>query len=480
MSQPSTSSQPQEPHASAPSRVPPPPAEALATLADTVRRLRAEVAAATDGARQARLLTEIGEAQERAGDEAAATRDYLAAYSADATFREPLEGVVRLLEKRRSLKNLGRLVDPMVKAATEPGERVRALLMKAAYVSDVAGLPADAIEVARAATEIEDAPAAERATAWLALELLAGRTGDPVARDLALGERSKFAADPAWRALLLVDRARSLASAGDVDGALSLLEEARSLGVAGHVDSRIAQIEVVLAGPPGHRRDRRGPQEGRSSARTPSMRWRAPSSRTRRSTRQRATRSASRRGCASRRAWSTRGCAPRTSAGGWAASTSPGRCSTAPPARTFAAQMTDEDRRLAAGLVAARRLLIADQLGDTEQAASIAEGRLATEADPGRRAALAAWASPSWPSPRGDPRPRSKALARAIEGDPGSLPARALQLDLLADGSDASAFASCSSRRSPSTLGIDEGRARAASCSRRTLDVRGGRRRARS
>src|ERR1700728_1842343 len=75
----------------------------------TVQKLRAELANVTEKPRQARLLGEIGELEERVGDEPAAARDYLAAFNADPLFREPLEGLVRLLERRRSLRHLGKL-----------------------------------------------------------------------------------------------------------------------------------------------------------------------------------------------------------------------------------------------------------------------------------------------------------------------------------------------------------------------------------
>src|SRR5579864_3907586 len=102
MSHPTPTSQPAlEPLTSTPSRLPPPPpAEAMAAVDETVRRLRAEVAAAHDRPRQARLLMEVADLEERAGDESAAARDYLAAYNADTSSREPLESLVRLLEKR--------------------------------------------------------------------------------------------------------------------------------------------------------------------------------------------------------------------------------------------------------------------------------------------------------------------------------------------------------------------------------------------
>ncbi len=231
MSQTPTISQPPEPLTSTPSRIPPPPApEAMAALEGTVRRLRAELAAHPDRARQARLLGEIADLEERSGDEPAAARDYLAAYNADPTFREPLEGLVRLLEKRRSLKNLGKLVEALARAASSPDEKVRALVMRAAYQADVSNDLAEAKASAREATEVEGAPAAEQASAWLALEVLAGRTGDTAAREEALAQRARFAAQPHWHALLLLDRARMAASAGEVDAAIALLREARSLG----------------------------------------------------------------------------------------------------------------------------------------------------------------------------------------------------------------------------------------------------------
>ena len=78
-----------------------------------------------------------GEIEERIGDEPGAARDYLAAFNADSTFREPLEGLVRLLERRRSFRNLGRVIDAFVKSSKKPEEAARALLMKAAYAADV-------------------------------------------------------------------------------------------------------------------------------------------------------------------------------------------------------------------------------------------------------------------------------------------------------------------------------------------------------
>src|SRR5258708_1976150 len=231
MSHPTTISPPSlEPLTSTPSRLPPPPpAEALAAIDDTVRRLRAEGAAAADGARRARLLVEVADLEERAGDESSAARDYLAAYSADATSREPLESLVRLLEKRHSLRSLGKLIDALLSAAATPDEKVRALLMRAAHLTDVGEDLVAARSSAREAADVDDAPRGERASAWLALEVLAGRTGDATAREQALGKRIEYAGEPTWRALLQIDPARMAAAAGDLDPAFSPPEEGRSV-----------------------------------------------------------------------------------------------------------------------------------------------------------------------------------------------------------------------------------------------------------
>jgi hypothetical protein len=166
---------------------------------------------------------------ERAGDEPAAARDYLAAFNADPVFREPLEGLVRLLEKRRSLKNLGKLVGALVRSAATPDEKVRALLMRAAYQADVSGEVAEAKASVLEASEVESASTAEQASTWLALEVLAGRTGDPATRAEALGHRVEHAHQPTWRALLLLDRARLHEASGEADSAVALVEQARAL-----------------------------------------------------------------------------------------------------------------------------------------------------------------------------------------------------------------------------------------------------------
>jgi tetratricopeptide (TPR) repeat protein len=449
-----TFSPPPEPLTSTPSRIPPPlSAEARGALAETVRRLRAELAGTTEPARQARLLNEIGDAQERAGDEPAATRDYLAAYSADSTFHEPLEGLVRLLEKRRSLRNLGRLVDALVNVATSPEEKVRSLLMRASYIADVAGNPTEAQISARQATGVEGAAVPERASAWLALEVLAGRTGDASTREEALGERVKLSTDPTWRALLILDRARMRAAGGEIDAAVALVQEARSFesqavwmattlletlvrehpGIAesNEVRTRAEQHAIALEGMAGLIQEALADGARGDAFGVPT--W---------------VRQPARMIDAWMRAAEARRYLGQLSLA----------ASTLERAANAAGSLGGDEGRLALAAVGSARIRIAEQTGDTALAGQIASERLATETNPGVGAALALRVAEQAAAEGNAPR-ALEALSRAIAFDPGCLPARALQLDMLADGGDPAAFAG-QLEAFADHLGTDEARAR--------------------
>ncbi len=450
-----TFSQPPEPLTSTPSRIPPSlSAEARGALAETVRRLRAELSGTTDAARQARLLNEIGDAQERAGDEPAATRDYLAAYSADSTFHEPLEGLVRLLEKRRSLRNLGRLVDALVNVATGPDEKVRALLMRASYVADVAANPTEAQISAREATAIVGAPVPERASAWLALEVLAGRTGDASTREEALGERVALATDPTWRALLILDRARMRAAGGEIDAAISLVQEARSFESQA-MWTATALLESLMREHPGIAES----AEVRARAELHAVALEGLAS-----LMQQAVADGTRGDALGVPSWVRQ---PARMIDGWMRAADARKllgqlslaASTLERAAEAAKAVDGDDGRLTAAAVADARIRIAEQMGDTTLAGRIASERLVTETDSGLGAALAMRVAEQ-AAAEGNTARALDALSRAIAFDPGCLPARALQLDMLADGADPAAFAG-QLEAFADHLGTDEARSRA-------------------
>jgi predicted TPR repeat methyltransferase len=190
-----------------------------------VARLRAEYAAQQDKSLQALLLHECGVIEETSGEEPVAARDYLAAFNADPQFREPLEALVRILSRRKSVKNLGKLLDALCRAAATPEERSRALWERAAYLQaheqNVAGAKELLLEA------IADSP--EDPTLWLEIELAAAKEGDAGGRLKALDARAQLAGDPTWKALLFIDLAELAASTGDTARAYDALASASAL-----------------------------------------------------------------------------------------------------------------------------------------------------------------------------------------------------------------------------------------------------------
>src|SRR5258706_9660091 len=148
----------------------------LALVTSVIQRLRAEHDAAESMATKAILLHELGVLSEALGDEAGSARDQLGAVNADPDFREPLERLIAIIERRQSYKNLGKLLERLVRVAESPEERARALLDQASFASDHEGDDGAArMLLEQAADEFPNDGAL-----WLALELSAGKT-TPVA-----------------------------------------------------------------------------------------------------------------------------------------------------------------------------------------------------------------------------------------------------------------------------------------------------------
>jgi lipopolysaccharide biosynthesis regulator YciM len=375
----------------------------------------------------------VAEIEERAGDESAAARDYLAAHHAHQDYREALYGLVRLLEKRRSLTILGRAIDALGASATTPDEKASALVMNAMYLADVGGDLGEAVRLAREAADTPGASAHERASAWLSLEVLAGKTGDALSRDEALRERTGHAWDPAWRALLLIDRARAAIAAGDHEAAHALLSEARSAesqatwtattmlsdlaatalrdarpADAERLDGSAADLELALSlaidAQVGARADALGvPRWAREPARAVDACLRAAEA---------------------RRALGQLDLAASVLERGL----------------SFSRSVEGAEGRMAEAALLRARLQIAGQAGDDVVAAELTEKLLAAESDPALAAAHAA-RSARYALSRGDRAAAQRSLSRAVESDPRSVLALAQQMDLLADGDDARALA---------------------------------------
>ncbi|MFT3766320.1 MAG: tetratricopeptide repeat protein [Minicystis sp.] len=190
-----------------------------------VARLRAEYSAQQDKGVQALLLHECGVIEETSGEEPVAARDYLAAFNADPQFREPLEALVRILSRRKSIKNLGKLLDALSRAAVTPEERARAFWERAAYLQAHEQNVAAAKELMLEA--IADSP--EDPALWLEIELCAAKENDVAGRLRALDARAQLAVDPTWKALLFIDLAELAASTGDTARAYDALASASAL-----------------------------------------------------------------------------------------------------------------------------------------------------------------------------------------------------------------------------------------------------------
>ncbi|MCL2447480.1 MAG: tetratricopeptide repeat protein, partial [Polyangiaceae bacterium] len=421
---------------------------------EMVRRLRAEATATVDASRQARLLAGIAELEERAGDEAGAARDYLAAYETDADFREPLEGVARLLERRSNLKGLGRFFfDALVDAAVSPDERVRALLMHAAHVAEVSGDFAAAQAGAREATQVEEAGVAEQASAWLMLEIFAAHAGAAGVRHEAFAERARFASDPTWQALLLTDHARAVAASGDVDQAIALLLRARGLesqatwAVASALEQLIHERPAAA-----------GTAEARARAEQHASVLESVATLV-----HDAIVDSARGDALGVPEWARR---PARGVDAWLRAAEERRvlrqfdaaASALDRALVLVDKIDGTDRGLAEAAVWQACIRLAEQTGDTALAAGLAAQRASTETDGALLSALALRMA-EHAAAEGDGEGARGALAQALANDPGSVPARALSLDILADGGDAGVFAS-QLEAYADQLAADEARAR--------------------
>lgn len=215
------------------------PAEDAAAL---LNRLRSETAAQENKAIQALLLHESGVLEERHGEEPSAARDYLAAFNADPQFREPLEALVRILTRRKSIKNLGKLLDALTRAAATPEERTRAFWERAAYLQDYEQNLAGAKEA------LEEAVSAnpEDPTPWLELELLAAKENDLGGRMRAIEARAELAADPTWKAFLFIELAELAAKSGDSQRAYDLIDSAAALDGKGRFRTQVALEAIAL------------------------------------------------------------------------------------------------------------------------------------------------------------------------------------------------------------------------------------------
>ncbi len=205
--------------------------------------LRAEHAEQVDPAVQAVLLHELAVLEEQAGNESGAAKDELASHETDPDFREPVEGLLRMLRRRKSVKNLGTVLRTLVEVASTAEEQGRAHLALAQFQKDIEGdLPGAESSIQQAIGATPEDP-----TCWLLLELLATKTGDRVARASSIEARAELCGHPMWKAILLLDLADLALRDDQPSRAFELLDAASALDAPLTFQTRVLLERAALA-----------------------------------------------------------------------------------------------------------------------------------------------------------------------------------------------------------------------------------------
>lgn len=400
-------------------------------IATTIARLRAEHDATDNPTAQAVLLHEVGILEELNADEAAAARDQLGAVNADSQFREPLERLIAIIERRKSYKNLGKLLERLERVADDTEESARALVERAAFLADHQEDFAGAREALEQALDAHPS----YGPGWLLLEIVAARLEDLDLRRRALARRAELTQGSVdWRALLLLQLAELELEAGNLDDAVGLVEQA--------IDTKGQATFLALEA-----LERLGRQGGRRDLVARSLEAQASLILSSLDNAEAGTSLGvplfQRTSEHAVDCWSRAALAHRQN----------GDLASAASLLDRALEKLPSD----SGLLHAR-LLVAESSGDTEGAARIAQQELdkgvtgSSAASLWMRVAEAAAA-------QGNAAGAVEAAGKALEADPGCVPARVLQLDVLSGGGDPPALATAL-EAAAEQLATDEARAR--------------------
>jgi hypothetical protein len=184
--------------------------------------LRDELSGAKSPEQRASILYQLGLLELTLGRDSVAVRQLLAAVNSVAFFKEPLERLLVLIERRRSFKNLPTLLEHACRSA-EGNEEIARAQLAAAWCALQHGR-----DEARAWAHVEAALEASPRdpAALLSLELLARRLNDEAGTRRALAARLAHGTEATWGALLALDLAERLATDGDHEQANALLDAA--------------------------------------------------------------------------------------------------------------------------------------------------------------------------------------------------------------------------------------------------------------
>ncbi|MEN9579023.1 MAG: hypothetical protein RJA70_2032 [Pseudomonadota bacterium] len=192
----------------------------LLDVQEAISRLRVEVDLVEEDEQGAALQLELGVLHELGRDDHSAAKDLLGAINLGSALREPLERLIALIERRRSFKNLGKLLDRLGRIAGTQEEIFRAQLARGDFFTD------HQEDLGQALVAYEGAVAAEpnNGLGWLALQFLAGKSEDASLAARALSQRVELSQDAEFQALLRLELARAQARIGDHAAAQRSLE----------------------------------------------------------------------------------------------------------------------------------------------------------------------------------------------------------------------------------------------------------------
>ncbi len=200
--------------------------EALSLARSLATQLAEAVTAEDDRAEKSMLLHETAEIEERVrNDELTAAKNYLAAFNARPQFRPPLFALIRLYTRRKSVTNLAKLLEALIKAAPSESEKADAIVERGSLMEDRLE---DAIGARGAYEEAVIVDGVNR-NAWIALERIALKEKDHDLLHRALLKLAELTNDPNRKARLLTEVAGDLARVGTpeaLDQASHLLQEA--------------------------------------------------------------------------------------------------------------------------------------------------------------------------------------------------------------------------------------------------------------
>ncbi|MFO0614760.1 MAG: hypothetical protein U0414_19390 [Polyangiaceae bacterium] len=376
-----------------------------------IEKLREEIAATEDKQAQALLLHEAGVAHEAAAEEPVAARDFLAAFNGDATFREPLEALIRILTRRRSFKNLGKLLEALAKASETSEDRARALWEHAVVALEFDKNKADA--KARLEEAVVDNP--DDATSWIELEMIAAQEGDVASVIRAIEARVGIVSDSTYKALLYIQLAELSAKCDQQARAYEFLDAAAALEGRARFQTRLVLERVAEGDFEQLSRALEGQAELIAEAVEDEGRGDEIGVPKFMRTREFAA-----------DAW-LRSAAIRRALGDLDGAS---------------AMLSQAARMLPSSSVVARtRLAMLEAQGEVEAAAAIARGEIDKGAEGASAASL--WLRVAEAAAISNDRAGAlEALHKALAADARCIPARAIELDLLSDGEDPAALAS--------------------------------------